>query len=31
MFAGITQLAGVVLAQAINKPHLYKSVRKLIA
>ena len=31
LFAGITQLVGVVLAQAINKPHLYKSVRKLIA
>ena len=31
LFAGITQLIGVVLAQAINKPHLYKSVRKLIA
>ena len=31
LFVGITQLVGVVLAHAINKPHLYKSVRKLIA
>ena len=31
LFAGITQLVGVVLAKAINKPQLYKSVRKLIA
>jgi hypothetical protein len=31
LFAGITQLLGVVLAKAMNKPHLYKSVRKLIA
>lgn len=31
LFAGITQLVGVVLAQAINKPHLYKSIRKLVA
>ena len=31
LFAGITQLIGVVLAHAINKPHLYKSIRKLIA
>lgn len=31
LFAGITQLVGVVLAYAINKRHLYKSVRKLIA
>jgi len=31
LFAGITQLIGVVLAQAINKPHLYKSIRKLVA
>jgi hypothetical protein len=31
LFAGITQLIGVVLAKAINKPHLYKSVRKLTA
>jgi hypothetical protein len=31
IFAEITQLLGVVLAQAINKPKLYKSVRKLIA
>ena len=30
IFAGITQLIGVILAQAINKPHLYKSIRKLI-
>jgi hypothetical protein len=29
--AGITQLVGVLLAHAINKPHLFKSVRKLIA
>ena len=31
LFAGITQLIGVVLAHAINQPHLYNSVRKLIA
>lgn len=31
LFAGITQLIGVVLAKAMNKPHLFKSVRKLIA
>ena len=31
LFAGITMLIGVVLAQAINKPHLFKSIRKLIA
>ena len=31
LFAGITQLIGVVLAHAINKPELYKSVRKLVA
>ena len=31
LLAGITQLVGVVLAHAICKPHLYKSVRKLIA
>ena len=31
LFAGITQLIGVILAHAINKPHLYKSVRKLVA
>lgn len=31
LFAGITQLIGVVLAHAIHKPELYKSVRKLIA
>ena len=31
LFAGITQLIGVVLAQAINKPHLFKSIRKLVA
>ena len=30
LFAGITQLIGVVLAQAINKPRLFKSVRKLL-
>ena len=30
LFAGITQLVGVIMAQAINKPHLYKSVRKLL-
>ena len=31
LFAGITQLISVVLARAINKPHLYKSIRKLVA
>ena len=31
LFAGITQLVGVILAYAINKPEWYKSVRKLIA
>jgi hypothetical protein len=31
LFAGITQLVGVLLAYAINKRHLYKSIRKLIA
>ena len=31
LFAGIAQLIGVVLAHAIHKPHLYKSIRKLIA
>jgi hypothetical protein len=31
LLAGITQLIGVILANAINKPHLYKSIRKLIA
>ena len=31
LFAGITQLVGVILAHAINKPELYKSIRKLIA
>ena len=31
LFAGITQLVGVVLAYAINKRRLYKSLRKLIA
>lgn len=31
LFAGITQLVGVILAHAINKPYLYKSIRKLIA
>jgi hypothetical protein len=29
--AGITQLVGVALAHAINKPHLFKSIRKLAA
>ena len=31
LFAGITQLIGVILAHAINKPKLYKSIKKLIA
>jgi hypothetical protein len=31
LLAGIVQLVGVVLAQAIHKPHLFKSIRKLIA
>ena len=31
LFAGITQLIGVVLAHAINKPELYKSIRRLLA
>jgi len=31
IFAGITQLVGVILAHAVNKPHLYKSIRKLVA
>jgi hypothetical protein len=31
LFAGITQLVGVVLAKSINKLKLFKSVRKLIA
>ena len=31
LFAGITQLLGVILAKAINKPKLCKSIRKLIA
>ena len=31
LFAGIAQLIGVVLAHAIHKPKLFKSVRKLIA
>jgi len=31
LLAGITHLVGVILAHAINKPHLYKSIRKLIA
>lgn len=31
LFAGITHLIGVVLAHAIKKPELYKSVRKLVA
>jgi hypothetical protein len=30
LFAAIAQLVGVILAHAIQKPHLYKSVRKLI-
>ena len=29
--AGIVQLIGVLLADALHKPALYKSVRKLIA
>jgi len=31
LFAGIAQLIGVVLAQAINKPLLFKSIRKIVA
>jgi len=31
LFAGITQLIGVVLAHAVHKPALYRSIRKLIA
>ena len=31
LFSGITQLVGVLLAHAMNKPNLYKSLRKLIA
>jgi len=31
LFACITQLIGVVIAHAIKKPELYKSIRKLIA
>ena len=31
LFAGIAQLVGVILAHAIAKPDLYKSIRKLIA
>lgn len=31
LFAGIAQLIGVVLAHAIKKPELYKSIRKLVA
>ena len=31
LFSGITQLVGVVLAHAIEMPHLYKSIRKLVA
>jgi len=31
LFAGMTQLIGVILADAIHKPYLYKSIRKLIA
>lgn len=30
LLAGITQLVGVMLAHAINKPQLYKSIRKLV-
>ena len=29
--AGIVQLLGVILAKAIHKPHLFKSIRKLAA
>jgi hypothetical protein len=31
LLAGISQLIGVVLANAIHKPHLCKSIRKLVA
>ena len=31
LFAGITQLIGVVLSKAVNKPKLFKSVRKLVS
>jgi hypothetical protein len=31
LLAGIVQLLGVVIAHAINKPELFKSIRKLIA
>lgn len=31
LFAGMAQLLGVVIAHSINKQHLYKSIRKLIA
>ena len=31
LFAGIAQLVGVILAKAICKPHLFKSIRKLVA
>ena len=31
LFAGIAQLVGVILAKAINKPLLFKSIRKLVA
>ena len=31
LFAGITQLIGVILADAAHQRHLYKSIRKLIA
>jgi Transposase domain (DUF772). len=31
LFAGITQLVGVILANAIHKPHLYNSIRRLTA
>jgi hypothetical protein len=31
LFAAMTQLVGVILANTIQKPHLYQSLRKLIA
>ncbi len=31
LFAGITQMVGVILAHTMAKPELYKSIRKLIA
>jgi len=31
LFAGVTQLIGVLLANALHQRHLYKSIRKLIA